>query len=69
MLSGLKHLRTPECVGQPPVNAVDWTVKGAVTSVKNQAQCDSCWAFPTTSFLEGDGFIVTSNMLLLNERL
>ena len=25
MLSGLKHLRTHKCVGQPLVNVVDWT--------------------------------------------
>ena len=41
VLSGLKHLRTHEYVGQPPVNVVDWTVMKAVTPVKNREQCDS----------------------------
>ena len=36
--SGLKHLRNHEYVGQPPVNVVDWTVKGVVTPVKNREQ-------------------------------
>ncbi|KAI3358407.1 hypothetical protein L3Q82_014831 [Scortum barcoo] len=49
--------------------SLDWRLYGAVTPVKDQAICGSCWSFATTGAVEGALFLKTGSLQVLSQQM
>jgi C1A family cysteine protease len=48
--------------------SINWVDLGAVTPVKNQGQCGSCWSFSTTGAMEGAYFVANNKLVSFSEQ-
>jgi len=66
--AGMPNLKNHVHQGEELADSVDWTTMGAVTPVKDQGQCGSCWSFGTTGGIEGSWQLASGQLHSLSEQ-
>jgi len=67
MLGYVSRGKNTDAISGEFTGDVDWR-DTAITPIKDQRQCGSCWAFSTTGGMEGAGYIASKKVVSLSEQ-